>query len=128
MTLMPQLWVRRGPAAVEFYKAAFGAVEEYRFGDEEIVAQLSVAGSSFWVHDETPELRHFSPESVAGPTARMLLVVDDPDALVDQATAAGATVVSPVQEEHGWRVGRIQDPFGHPWEIGTPLGDWPPAG
>jgi PhnB protein len=58
----------------------------------------------------------------------MLLIVDDPHAVVESAVRAGATVISPVGEEHGWRLGRIQDPFGHHWEIGQPLGPWPPPG
>jgi PhnB protein len=125
--LLPQLSVRRGPAAIEFYAAAFGAVEEYRVGDTEIVAQLSIGGASFWVADESPQHFNFSPESVAGPTARMLLVVDDPDAVVARALAAGAEEVHPVVEEHAWRMGRVKDPFGHQWEIGRPLVPWPPA-
>ncbi len=56
----------------------------------------------------------------------MLLLVDDPDAAIARAAAAGATVVSPAQDEHGWRLGRVADPFGHHWEIGKPLADWPP--
>jgi PhnB protein len=57
----------------------------------------------------------------------MLLIVDDPDSTVERATAAGATEVHPIVEEHGWRLGRIVDPFGHHWEIGKPLVPWPPA-
>jgi PhnB protein len=51
----------------------------------------------------------------------MLLIVDDPDSAVERAIAAGATEVHPVAEEHGWRLGRIEDPFGHHCEIGKPL-------
>jgi PhnB protein len=130
--LVPQLSVRRGRAAIEFYRSAFGAVEEYRVGgvdgDEAVVAQLAVGGAAFWVSDESPRHGHFSPESLGGSTTRMLLVVDDPDAVVARALAAGATEVHPVVEEHGWRMGRVEDPFGHGWEIGTPLGPWPPRG
>jgi PhnB protein len=122
--------VRRGRDAIAFYAAAFGAVEEYRVGgsDEhpEVVAQLSVEGASFWVADESPAHGNFSPETVGGGTVRMLLVVDDPDAVVARAVRAGATEVRAVGDEHGWRLGRIEDPFGHHWEIGTPLGPWPP--
>jgi PhnB protein len=128
--IAPQLSVRRGRAAVEFYKAAFGAVEDYRVGGtdehEAVVSQLSVGGASFWVSDESPPHGNFSPESLGGGTVRMLLVVEDPDAAVARAVAAGATEVYPVAEEHGWRLGRIADPFGHHWEIGRPLGTWPP--
>jgi PhnB protein len=129
-SIMPQLSVRRGRAAIEFYKAAFGAVEEYRIGGtddhEAVVAQLSVGNASFWVSDESPPHGNFSPESLGGATARMLLIVEDPDATAARAIAAGATEVHAVGEEHGWRLGRVVDPFGHHWEIGKPLIAWPP--
>jgi PhnB protein len=129
--IVPELSVRRGRAAIEFYKAAFGAEEVYRVGgtDEhpDVVAQLSVGDASFWISDESPANANFSPESVGGGTVRMLLIVDDPDAAVDRAKAAGATEIYPVGEQHGWRLGRIEDPFGHHWEIGKPLVPWPPA-
>jgi PhnB protein len=123
--IVPELFVSGGRAAVDFYAEAFGAVEDYRVGDEEIVAQLSVGDATFWVHDEAPSLGNVSP----GPTTtvRLLLVVDDPDAAVERAVAAGATADGPVADEHGWRLGRVTDPFGHRWEIGKPLIPWPPA-
>jgi PhnB protein len=129
--ILPQLAVRRGRDAVEFYKAALGAVEVYRVGGDEgnpsVVSQLTVGEASFWVSDEAPEHGTFSPETVGGGTVRLLLIVDDPDAAVRRAIAAGATEIAPVGEEHGWRMGRIADPFGHHWEVGRPLGKWPPA-
>ena len=127
-----QLSVRNGRAAVEFYKTAFGAIEMFRVGGtdelEEVVAQLAVGDSMFWVEDESPAHGNFSPETVGGATVRMLLIVDDPEAVVARAVAAGAVEVSPVADEHEWRLGRIDDPFGHRWEIGRPTGAWPPAG
>ena len=129
-SLAPQLSVRRGRDAVAFYKAAFGAEEIYRVGGtgehEEVVAQLSIGESTFWVADESPAHLNFSPETLGGGTTRMLLTVADPDAVVQRALAVGATEVRAVTDEHGWRVGRIVDPFGHHWEIGRPLGPWPP--
>ena len=53
--------------------------------------------------------------------------IDDPDTVVQRAVRAGGKETSPVGDEHGWRIGRIIDPFGHEWEIGKPLGAWPPA-
>jgi PhnB protein len=130
VSILPELSVKRGRAAVEFYKAAFGAAEVYRVGGtddhEEVVSQLAIGTASFWVHDESPANGNLSPESLGGCTVRMLLVVDDPGAVVERAVAAGATETAAVGEEHGWRLGRITDPFGHHWEIGTPLIPWPP--
>ena len=128
----PELSVRRGREAVEFYKAAFGAVELHRVGGtdehEDVVCQLAVGAGSFWVSDESPPNANFSPESLGGSTVRLLLVVDDPAETVERAVTLGATEVVPVGEAHGWLLGRIEDPFGHHWEIGTPLVDWPPQG
>jgi PhnB protein len=123
--------VRRGRAAVEFYRAAFGAVEVYRVGGtdehEDVVSQLAVGDATFWVSDESPANRNFSPESLGGSTVRLLLVVEDPHAVVARAVAHGATEVAPVEEAHRWLLGRVEDPFGHHWEIGKPLVDWPPS-
>ena len=117
------LSVRRGAKAIEFYKAAFGAGELYRIDSEDgaVVARLSVGPAEFWVADESPEHKNFSPESLGGGTVRMVMIVEDPDAAFDRAVAAGATVVWPVGNQYGWRLGRIADPFGHHWEIGKPL-------
>jgi PhnB protein len=121
--ISPMLSVRRGKKALEFYKAAFGASVSYLIENEsgEVVARLSVGTAEFWVADESPEHSNFSPESLGGGTVRMILTVEYPDAAFDRAVAAGATVVWPVAEQYGWRIGRIVDPFGHHWEIGKPL-------
>ncbi len=94
--------------------------------EESVVAQLSIDGAPFWVSDESPPHRNFSPEFLGGGSVRLLLVVDDPDAAIRRAVEAGAREVSPAANEHGWRLGRVEDPYGHDWEIGTPLGAWPP--
>ena len=122
-SLAPMLSVRQGARAVEFYKSAFGANEVYRVEDPggAVVSCLSVNGAEFWVADESPQHANFSPESLGGGTVRMILTVADPDASFAKAVAAGATLVVPVQEAYGWRVGRVVDPFGHHWEIGRPL-------
>jgi PhnB protein len=115
------LTVRNTMKAVEFYKSAFGAIEVYRLeGDNgDLVARLSIDGSEFWVSNESSE--SLDPESLGGGTVRMILTVKDPDAVFSQALEVGATQVFPVGEEHGWRLGRLVDPFGLHWEIGRPL-------
>jgi len=143
--IAPQLAVRGGRAAVEFYKAAFGAVELHRAGgsdppfgrapmraqaseNEAVVAQLAVDGASFWVADESPEHGSFSPESLEGASTKMLLRVPDPQAALARALAAGAREIHPVQAAHGWLIGKIEDPYGHHWEIAAPTVPWPPPG
>ncbi|HLH16019.1 MAG TPA: VOC family protein [Bryobacteraceae bacterium] len=124
MPIAPMLSVRRGAQAVEFYKAAFAAAEAFKIEapDGAVVARLEAAGSEFWVSDESPAHANFSPETLGGSTARMVLVVPDPDAAFARAVAAGASPISPVTDQpYGWRVGRVADPFGHHWEIGKPL-------
>jgi PhnB protein len=117
------LSVRNGSKAIDFYKAAFGATELFRLDSEtgEVVARLAVETAEFWVADESPEHFNFSPESLGGGSARMVMIVDDPDAAFAKAVAAGAKIVVPVENQYGWRLGRIVDPFGHHWEIGKPV-------
>lgn len=127
-SIQPELWVDRAAAAVAFYRAAFGAVVIHCVGDgDEIVAHLRVGGAAFWVAAASSSMKRFSPDAIGGTTSRTLLVVEGPEQVVAQALAAGATELSPVGDEHGWRLGRIIDPFGHEWEIGRPLGARPPA-
>jgi PhnB protein len=114
------LSVRDWSRAMDFYKAAFGAVELYRV-EGGGVGQLAVDGAEFWVADESPEHLNFSPESLGGCSVRMLLLVEDPQAMQAKAVKAGATEVLPVSEAYGWRLGRVRDPFGHHWEIGRPV-------
>jgi PhnB protein len=122
-TIAPWLSVRKSADAVTFYKSAFGATEAFRLDapDGGVVARLSVSGAEFWVGDESPENANFSPETLGGGTVRMILTTPDPDAAFARALAAGAESIVPVREEHGWRFGRVKDPFGHHWEIGRPL-------
>jgi PhnB protein len=118
-TIAPWLSVRDGTRAVAFYTAAFGAVERYRLQDDAgnvMVAQLAVDEADFWVQGD-PDA---SP-GVGDGSIRMILTVADPEAVFQQALAAGATEITPVAESHGWRIGRLADPFGHQWEVGKPL-------
>ena len=121
--IQPELWVSDGPAAVAFYEQGLGAVVEHRVdgpGEQDVIAQLAVAGARFWVSNASDAMGRFSPDAIGGATARLLLVVDDPEAVLASAVAAGATETSAVGDEHGWRLGRFTDPFGHEWEVGHP--------
>lgn len=127
-SIQPELWVESPSEAVAFYEAAFGATVLHRVGrEDDTVAQLGVGDAAFWVAGTSAAMKRLSPRAIDGATSRTLLVVEDPENVVRQAVDAGATKSSPVGNEHGWRLGRIIDPFGHEWEIGTPLGAWPPT-
>ena len=123
MSIAPMLSVRNGAKAVSFYKAAFGATVLFLLEDGgSVVAHLAVHGGEFWVADESAEHFNFSPETTGGATARMVMTVEDPDAVFSRAIEAGAKAVWPVADQpYGWRVGRLMDPYGHHWEIGKPL-------
>jgi PhnB protein len=122
-SIAPWLSVPDGVRAVAFYKSAFEATEVYRFESPSggLVVRLSVAGAEFWISAEAPKDGEFSAEPLGGSSVRMILTVADPDSVFAQALAAGASEVFPVGEGHGWRLGRLVDPFGLHWEIGHQL-------
>lgn len=122
-SIAPWLSVGNGEKAVGFYKSAFGATEVYRLEvpGGGLVARLSVDGAEFWLSAESSGDDNVNAESPGGGSVRMILTVSDPDTLFVKALEAGASEVFPVGEEHGWRLGRLVDPFGHHWEIGYPL-------
>ena len=118
-TIAPWLAVSDAQEAVDFYTAAFGAIELYRLeGDDGklAVAQLSVDGAVFWVQEDSG-----SGSSRGSTSVRMILSVEDPNSAMDRAVAAGAIEVAAVSEEYGWRTGRVTDPFGYDWELSRQL-------
>lgn len=121
-SIAPWLSVNDGAKAIDFYKAAFGAVEVYRLETPEggLVVKLSIDGAEFWVSGENTEIAN-AGRALGGENVRMILTVADPDKFFAQALEAGATQVFPVGEDFGWRLGRLADPFGLHWEIGHPL-------
>jgi PhnB protein len=122
-TIAPWLTVNDGTKAVEFYKAAFSAVETYRLEDPRggLVVRLSINGAEFWVSSESSGQEYKGGQSLGGKTIRMILTVQNPDSCLQRALEAGATEIFPVSEGHGWRLGRVEDPFGLHWEIGHPI-------
>jgi PhnB protein len=128
VSIQPEFWVDSPRKALSFYEAAFGARILHCVGEgDDIVAQMGAGEAVFWVAPASPSMKRLDPHSIGGATSRTLLVTDDPDAVMRQAVAAGAIEVAEITNEHGWRLGRIVDPFGHEWEIGRPLGAWPPG-
>ena len=93
-------------------------------GGDDIVVQLAIGDALFWVSRADSTMRRYNPLDLGGATGRILLVVETPETVMAAAVEAGARETSAVRDEHGWRLGRIVDPFGHEWEVGRPLGAW----
>lgn len=122
-SVFPFLTVNNGAKAVEFYATAFGAIvpERYDLPDGKVMARLEINGAVFWTGDEEAEFGNHSPLKFGGSPVRIILTIDDPETVFAKALSAGATPICPVTIEESWKIGKLQDPFGHIWEIGHPL-------
>ena len=118
-TFVPVLSISSGVTDIGFYKKAFGAIELWRITNPDgavHVAAFSIDGAMFRLHEEGA--RSLSPDKTGGTTVTIGLTVDDVYAVVEQAVAAGAIVLSPVIDyPYGYRQAEIKDPFGHDWLI-----------
>jgi PhnB protein len=113
-SIVPWLSVGDATAAVDFYRRAFGAEPVEQLDDEGVVvvARLRLDDAEFWIQaDDDP------PGGDRHRFARMIVAVSDPDQRFGRALASGATEVAGMHDEHGWRTGRLADPFGHEWEF-----------
>ena len=118
----PWLTVPDARVALSFYTSAFDAKEKYRLEGEDnsLVLQLSVDGANFWLSDGA-QRKSDERNPLGGNSVRMILITKEPEKIFIKTLAAGAKEIFPVGEEYGWKLGRIQDPFGLHWEIGHPL-------
>jgi PhnB protein len=116
-------WISVPVGAIDFYKSAFDATEVYHHDDPSggVVVRLSVNGAEFWLSQEPSDRASPIPGPIGGGMIRLILTVPNPDQMFARALKAGARQVFPVSEGHGWRIGRVEDPFGLHWEIGHPL-------
>jgi PhnB protein len=126
----PYLNVKDGVRAIEFYKKAFGALEVTRLrrpGGKLGHAEVKIGEALIMLRDEYPEMNFHSPQSIGGTPVSILVYVDDVDALVKQAEAAGAKVIRPPEEQfHGDRMATLEDPFGHSWFFAIHIEDVSP--
>jgi len=127
-SITPNLIVKDGVKAIEFYKKAFGAKERMRMttpdGKALAHAELQVGNSVIMLVDEFPQMKCLSPLSIGDTPVGLFLYVDDVDKTFNQAVSAGAKVLDPVKDQFwGDRHGIIEDPFGHRWSISTHIKD-----
>ncbi len=122
-SITPYLIIKGAAQAIDFYKNVFGATEIMRMaqpGGRIGHAELKIGNSHIMLADEFPEMDHRSPLSYGGSSVSILVYVEDVDAIVDRAVAAGAKIIKPVKDQfYGDRSGFIQDPFGHLWGVAT---------
>jgi PhnB protein len=123
-TATPYLIVQGAASALEFYQRAFGAREMLRFPDPTNGkighAEIMIGDSRIMLADEYPDMGARSPRSIGGSPVAIMVYVDDVDAVVAQALAAGAKLQQAVEDKfYGDRTGSIEDPFGHLWHIAT---------
>ena len=117
----PQLYIKSGLTDISFFEKAFDAVELRRWTNDDgtlHVAELSIDGELFHVHEEKLSAGQFNPLDIRGTTVLIGLFVPDVDKTISRALEAGATLVSPAESyDYGYRQGEIKDPFGHIWLI-----------
>jgi PhnB protein len=123
----PHLVCARAADAIEFYKKAFGAVEETRLpgADGKLMhAVIRIGGAAIFLADEMPEWGSLGPKALKGSPVTIHLYVADTDATVARAVKAGAKVTMPVSDQFwGDRYGQLEDPYGHHWSVGTHMRD-----
>jgi PhnB protein len=122
MTASPRLAFRDPAKAIELYKQALGAKETFRFevGGSIPHAELMIGESRIDVTGEWPEGGRFSAETLGYSPISISIQVDDVDAFVEHAEAAGMKVVhSPKDQFYGHRDASLEDPFGYSWGIFT---------
>ena len=129
-SVTPYLIVDDAARAIEFYKKAFGAVELMRMpapGGKIGHAEIRVGDSPIMLADESPEMGHRSARTLGGSPISLMVYVEDVDARVAQAVAAGGKLVRPVANQfYGDRSGGVDDPFGYHWYLATHVEDVPP--
>jgi PhnB protein len=122
-SVTPYLILSSASDAIAFYKKALGADEVMRMDDPAGKihhAEISIGGSRIMLADEHPEIQALSPQTTGGSPVSMHVYVEDVDAMVQRAVAAGAKLIRPVADQfYGDRVGGIEDPFGYRWFIAT---------
>lgn len=120
--LFAYLCVNDATRAIDFYTEAFGAREKFRLAEPSGRvghAEIELGGFTVMLAEEYPELNFRSPQAYGGTAVTIHLHVDNADAIIERAVAAGATLEIPVRNHfYGERSGCIRDPFGHRWNIG----------
>lgn len=122
----PMIYLKKVAPAIEFYKKAFDAIELRRWSNDDgsvHVAEMSIDGTLFHMHEEVSRINELSPETLKATTIAIGLFVSDPHAVMAKAVAAGGTEIDPVTDyDYEYRQGCLADPFGHHWLLEKKIG------
>ena len=122
-SLSPHIVCTGATKAMEFYKAAFNAVETARMPGPDgrlMHGAMKIGDSTLMLVDEMLEYGAKSPKTLNGSPVTIHLYVEDADATFARAVSAGAKVTMPLSDQFwGDRYGQVEDPFGHKWSIAT---------
>ncbi|MEA2305837.1 MAG: PhnB protein [Solirubrobacteraceae bacterium] len=129
MHITPHIVVRGAARAAAFYADAFGAEELSRIPTPDgrlMSVRLRMGDGELHLADEFPEMGVLAPPSVGGTPVVLALEVADAEATFAQAVVAGAQVLQPLSEMFwGDKHGRLEDPFGHRWNVAERVRDVP---
>jgi PhnB protein len=129
-SVTPYITIKGAPAAIEFYKKAFGAEEVLRLtapNGDIAHAEIRIGNAHIMLHEEAPDWKALSPQTIGDSASSIMLYVPDCDAVFQRAVEAGASVTMPIADQfYGDRCGNVKDPFGHKWSIATHIEDVPP--
>ena len=123
VAVFPYLFVDGADAAIAWYTAHLGAIENLRVsspdGSVVIHARLHLGDSVLMLSDVAREWSAAPPPDTPS-AANLVLYVEDVDATQAVCVANGATELMPVGDKFwGERMGKIRDPFGHVWNLAT---------
>ena len=122
----PMIYLKQVAPAIEFYKNALDAIVLRQWNNDDgsvHVAEMSISGALFHMHEEVTRNNELSPETLKGTSITLGLFVDDPHAVMAKAVTAGGTEIDPVQDyDYDYRQGTMGDPFGHHWVVQKKIG------
>ena len=118
--IIPYIFYRDVPTALEFLARAFGFTEELRHPTlSGMHAQMTFDGQRIMMGQGSQDWRMQSPSETKVATMGIFIYLADVDAHYERARAAGAEIVQPPHDEEWGRTYTARDLDGHPWFFTT---------
>lgn len=130
-TVTAYICVKGAAKAIDFYKAAFGAIENFRLVEPSGRighAEIQIGNTMIMLSDEYPDFGALAPAAIGGSPVKFHIAVENADAAAKRALDAGATLVRAVDNQfYGERSGLVADPYGYAWFLAQHVKDVSPA-